>query len=216
MIGIHINRLYYPGRVEILIRCAISIKAVQDVLVQTELYNSDGGLTWSFGCYLNKLKEEHNPIPLIPYVTLPDGNIQSNLDDVLFSMETYGTGSYEFTATASFREIEEVAGYAFEDIERFGWPFLEKYSSEEGALEFTLRDDDLANLCFLDPAKPLTGLILAQKLNRFDVIPRMFEVADERLRGFARRGNPDPLERFDRVLNQTGLDSLKAASSVRH
>ncbi|CAN5561625.1 hypothetical protein BH10PSE7_BH10PSE7_30150 [soil metagenome] len=212
MVGFHINRLYNPNSVEILVRCAVSIKAVQDILIHTDLYNYSGGLTWSFGCYLSKLKEEYNPPPRIPSFTLPDGSIQSNLDDVLFSMETYGTGSYCITTTSSFREIERIAGEAFEDIERFGWPFLDRYSTEEGALELTLRDDDLANLCFLDPRKALTGLILAKKLNRLDVVPRIFALADKRLEGFAQHGNPEPRERFDRLLRQLGLNSMREFS----
>jgi hypothetical protein len=205
-IGVHINDRLFPA-VEgyVTVKAAASIKTVQDILVRTELYAPVSGLTWTFGCHLYDLRNEGKFIPNIPSIRHPDGTIESKISDVLAHTRRYGSPRYEFTEMDSRATIAALAQEVFGHVKEFAWPFLQMYGSEEGALALTLRTDDLAESCFLDPEKPLTGLILARHLGRADAVPKLFANARKRYAGFAAHGNPEPSERFERLARELGF-----------
>lgn len=178
VIGLHVNPRYWPGEgCTISFRCAVSLDTVQNLLVQTELYVSDGSLTWTFGVDLGELR--------------PSGQ--------------YEYSSYELSKGPPDSEIEMFAEKVFGDFIQYGWPFLQNHGSEEGALNLTLRTDRIAELCFLDPHKPLAGIILAKKLGRDDVIPKLLQNARKRFGRYAKFGNPEPRDQFRRLVLQLGL-----------
>lgn len=178
VIGLHLSPRYWPGEgCSINFRCAVSIEAVQSLLVHTELYAWDGGLTWSFGIDLSELR--------------PDSKFE--------------TSSYDLSVNPPTHELESVAEQVFQDFHRYGWPFLQRYGSEEGALELTLRTDRIAELCFLDPIKPLAGIILAKKLGKRNAIPKLLKAARKRFYGYAKHGNPEPRDLFRKLVLQLGL-----------
>jgi hypothetical protein len=77
--------------------------------------------------------------------------------------------------------------------------------TEADILQLSLQTDELAELCFLDPRKPLTGLILARKLGRKDLFPVLIENANERYDSAASYGNPALREQFRRIGRQLDL-----------
>jgi hypothetical protein len=57
-VGIHVNPIYRPNSIDFSLRCAVSITSVQELLVHTELYNWDGGLTWTCGAFLKQMRHK--------------------------------------------------------------------------------------------------------------------------------------------------------------
>jgi len=206
-VGLHLNRRYRAGlEVNIYPRVAVSLRCVQEILVKTELYIPDSrGLTWSFGIDLMRLRDEGKRIPPTRFRKLRDGSWQCDISHLYEIQEKYGKDNFEVPESARADEVKRLAEDAFELFRTYGEPFLMRYGSEEGALDLTLRTDDVAELCFLDPRKPLTGLILARKLDRPHAKELLLANARKRYAYFASNGNPRISEQFERMARDLDL-----------
>lgn len=205
VVGLFMNDVSRFGSKEIIFQCAGSISYVQAILEKTELYRPDGGLTWTFGIALTRLRDEGKVIPPLPSYRMPDGKIQYRLEDLLAHEAKYGWHRMDILPEDTPEMIERRVEDAFGVFETYGWPFLERYGSEEGALELTLRGDDLAEICILRPKGPLVGLLLARKLGRPDARERLLEMAYERYERYASYGNGHILAQFERVMKALDL-----------
>lgn len=205
VVGLFMNDVSRHGSKEVIFHCASSISYVQTILEKTEIYRPDGGLTWTFGILLRHLRDEGKVVPSIPSRRLPSGNIQYLPEDVFAHEAKFGWSRIDIFAEDTPEIIDQRVEDAFGVFETYGWPFLDHYGSEEGALNLALRTDDLAEICFLPPKKPLVGLLLAQKLRRADARDRLFEMAYERYKRYASYGNGHVLAQFERVVKALDL-----------
>ncbi len=206
LVGIHLNPGFYPTEgMSVNVSCAVSISSVQKILVNTELYEWDGGVTWTFGIDLSELRNEGRVTPQIPVVQGDNGELTSKLSDVLSHLEQYGSSGYDLDLNNTPQELEDFADRIWIDIQKYGWPFLQRYGSATGALELTMRDDDVSNLCFLNPQKALTALILARELGRDDIVPEIVHSAMRKFNSYEENGNAEPKDTFQKLVVELGL-----------
>lgn len=205
-IGIHVNFVNRGDGLDIILRSAASITAVQQLLVHTELYVWDGTLTWTFGIGLRQVREKVEKIPLIPMKIMPDGSGRFRNEDVWAHIEKYGTYEAFVPAGAEDTMIEAQADLAFDRVKKYGWPLLNTHGmTEPAALELILRTDEIAELCFLEPNKALAGLILAKNLENGTAKATILKNARKKFAMYRANGNPDISDKFERIAFRLGL-----------
>jgi hypothetical protein len=205
-VGIHVNPIYRPNSIDFSLSCAVSVTSVQELLVHTELYSWDRGLTWTCGALLKQMRHIAGLVPAFPSWYDLDGKYHFDKEKVVAHVDKYGSDDGFVVSTDTEEQIALRADVTFGYINEVSWPFLQKYGmTEADMLQLTLQTDELAELCFLDPRKPLTGLILARKLGRRDLFPVLIENANERYDSSARHGNPALREQFKRIGRQLDL-----------
>jgi hypothetical protein len=187
--GIHVAERYFAtDACHFNVRCAVTLHCVQNILTKTELYGTGRGRTWSYGIDLAHLCFEDRK----HFRNLRGHNLFNQMH-------------FEFYANSTPDDIATLVEDVYADVAKYGWPFLERYGSLRGSLELTLRDDHISNLCFLDPHKALTGLILARELGLTHYGDEILRQASKRFLGFEQHGNSEPKERFCRLVLQLGL-----------
>ncbi len=206
VVGIHVNPVYSEDGLDVILRAAASLTAVQNLLVHTELYSWDGSLTWTFGIGLRQVRERVEKIPPIPIKIMPDGSGSFRDEDVWTHIDKYGTYEAFVPKGADDAAIEEQADRGFQRVEKYGWPLLQSHGmTEHAALELMLRTDEIANLCFLEPNKALAGLILARKLNNLRAKALIVERARKKFAMYRLHGNPDISDKFERIAAKLDL-----------
>jgi hypothetical protein len=206
MVGIHVNPVYREDGIDIILSGAASISAVQEILVQTELYAWDGGLTWTFGIGLRQVREKLEKIPPIPMKYMPDGSARFRNEDVWAHIDKYGTYEAFVPAGADDSVIDAQADLAFERVRKYGWPLLLAHGmTESTALELMLRTDEIAELCFLEPNKALAGLILARKLDNPRAKSVILKNARKKFAMYRANGNPDISDKFEKIASEFDL-----------
>jgi hypothetical protein len=203
-IAIFLNPIYrHDEDYSVHFSAAVSNTIVQSLLVHTELYEWDGGLTWSCGADIYSIRTQQGLTKIAKSWEDSSGRVCFDLDDVdrLSKEQEVWIG-----LDPSPGEYERLADQAYGYIERWALPFLHQYGfADEALLELCLRNDEYSKLFFLEPCKPLTGMILARHLGRLDAIPILVEQARKDYGVFASLGNPDPIERFERLALKLGF-----------
>jgi hypothetical protein len=203
-IAIFLNPIYrHDDDYSVHFSAAISNSIVQSSLVHTELYEWDGGLTWTCGAELYTIRTQQGLTKIAKSWEDSSGRVYFDLADVdrLSKEQEVWIG-----LDPSPDDYERLADQAYGYIERWALPFFDQYGfSNEALLDLCLRNDEYSKLFFLEPSKPLTGMILARHLGRLDVIPTLVEQARYDYGVFASLGNPDPIEKFERIALKLGF-----------
>ena len=197
-VGIHIAPIHrWPVGLDVTPGYAISNAVVQKILEKTELYHQPKGLTWTCGALIRSTIHALGELQLAR-TWRDEKGLHVNLDDVKRIERLYGIW---LDADADAKAVNRMADHAFSLVERWAWPVLERYGfSDEAMLELTMRDDNLADLLFSGPRKPLTGLILARHLDKGDAAEIILATARKRHAGFAAHGNPRIEEQFEKLV----------------
>jgi hypothetical protein len=207
-VGVHVNPIYrQPIGIDFSLTVGASISSVQEILEKTELYDDPSGLTWTFGILLSNLVKDAGAAPKVDGRFLEHGGYQLNGEQLMAKIEEYGTDDGYVSIFDDAVRIDQVANRTFGYVRDYGWPLLKDNAfTEEQAFAYSLRTDKIADLCFpIPPKKPLTSLILARKLGHHDMIPIIVESTRTDYEGYAKLGNPKPLERFERVAKSLGF-----------
>lgn len=183
--------------------CAVSHEIVQNILVKTELYHWSGGLTWTCGADLRTIRNEAGAIRHADSWTDAEGRVFFDLEqlDVLSRQQDVW-----IDPEPSAADYEYVCDLAWNIVKGWAWPFFQDYAlSDEALLKLCIRNDSYSKLFFLEPRKPLTGMILARHLGEEERIPELVEQARTDYGLFALRGNRDPIDKFMRIAAEIGF-----------
>jgi len=188
------------------LQCAVSVSSVQEQLLKTELFVDTGGLTWTCGALLKEMRRYQGHENDVPSWKGADGKIYLDMQRLAEVRDEFGTDDGYIRADDTDDLISQSVDKVFERFSKYGWPTLEQHgNSEEAFLNLTLRTDKVAELMFLDPVKPLAGLILAKRLGRDNARSTLLRNAKSRYKSAAKYGNPDLLEQFYRIGKVLGL-----------
>lgn len=192
------------GEYSVSLRAAISNTIVQHFLVKTELYDWDGGLTWSCGVDLDNLQMQmgaFKKLKLWPDKWYSASSRLARIDREAKQQQVW------IDIDVGPKDYERLADQAYSIIEGWGWPALKQYGfSDATLLEFCLRNDEYSKLFFLEPDKPLTGMILARHFGKPDAVSILIDQARRDYGVFASLGNQEPIERFERVAKALGFE----------
>lgn len=203
-IGIFVNPIRHGDEIQFSLRCGISIRSIQEVLVKTELYVKDArGLTWTCGLLLDNLEKYKDWI-------FPLGPVRGALLSVGLGPRKGAFKGYDdayMSVTADDVTVAHHVDRLIKLIDAYCWPFLKAYGfSESDFLMLCQRNDDFADVCFTRlEQQVLAGLILAEKLGREDAVVAIKNLAKSKGGYYARNGNPRPLEVIRRAGGELGL-----------
>jgi len=192
--AIFIITRFNKGNFSVGVGTGVSIDAIEDIKAKiVERYCSPA--RWTFGIDAWEIESDIKKIPPVRSFFNDKGQFCIRPQDLWAHEKKYGARELDFLE--SDEELFSMnCSRLIERILRFGIPFVTKYGTLQGALELSLRNDRIAELCFLDPNKPLTGIIAAFLLGRRDRIEELHRNALSSYEKYKSLGNEIPLNDY--------------------
>ncbi len=177
------------------VRCAVRIELVEQVKLKIGgIYT--GQNRWTFGIDLWEIESEMQSIPDVPFAYDKLGRFFIRFRDLVAHEREYGAREVDFFVSDDTNIFDKKCEMVMKRSTSYGLPFLSEYGNINSVYKLCERTDRIAELCFIDPNKPVVGIIAASIADRNDIIEKIHSNALQLYGKYKENGNATILEKY--------------------